>query len=277
MKSIKSQLTPHREDVKTFKSSPPAGSGGREISSRQHMLLGKENLDKRSGKTVLVVGAGTGGNPVINNLAEKGYNLVVCDHDTVSMSNLGHQGFSQEDLGKNKAERAAIRATRLTSRPITIVAVPMRFEDATSLKVKWMDNVHAVVVFTDNMISRFEVSLHYYLKIPVLAAGIEETNTMAWLFIQEPKGPCLRCKFPNIDYDSPDSTSCSGMSLDAARALSGYISFSIDTLFLDHKYRRRNWNYLKLSLDGFVSEERFMVEKNENCSLCSDKNGLSKE
>lgn len=270
MDSIESILKPDKGEVEVFRSGPVSTGERGQVGDRQRQLLGEGSVEARTGKLVLVVGAGTGGMPVLLNCAEKGYDVAACDYDEVSYSNLGHQGFEEEDVGKNKAIRGARKAAGSSSREIKAVGIPMSFEEAVASGVKWTEEADVAIVFTDNFASRFEVSRHYYGDIPVLVAGIEESNTLAWLFVQRPTGPCLRCRFPDREIDSPDPTSCSGMSLDPARALSGYISFAIDSLFMDHEYRRINWNWLQISLDGFVTGEMLQVEKNQGCKFCSE-------
>lgn len=266
MKSIESIIEPSKDQIRTFES---PGLPEEEVNSRQNMLLGKENVEIYSQLTVGLVGAGTGNNPVMENVAEKGCNLWVCDSDVVTLSNLAHQGFTEQDLGKEKAIQMAKKATNRASKHMKAIGIPMSFEEAAASQVGWLEKADVVVVFTDNFASRFEVAYHYYGRKPVLIAGIESSNTLAWLFVQEAGGPCIRCCFPDITIESPDPTSCSGMSLDPARALDGYISFAIDSLFLDHKYRRRNWNWLKISLDGFLSDEKLIIEQDPDCEFCS--------
>ena len=58
---------------------------------------------------VLVVGAGAIGNETLKNLALLGVgNILICDMDTISTSNLSRTVlFRKEDTGKKKAETAA--------------------------------------------------------------------------------------------------------------------------------------------------------------------------
>ena len=60
---------------------------------------------------VLVVGAGAIGNETLKNLALLGIgNMLICDMDTISVSNLSRTVlFRREDAGKKKAETAVMR------------------------------------------------------------------------------------------------------------------------------------------------------------------------
>lgn len=64
---------------------------------------------------MLVIGAGTIGNETLKNLALLGVgNILICDMDTISVSNLSRTVlFRMEDAGKKKAETAALRVKEM--------------------------------------------------------------------------------------------------------------------------------------------------------------------
>ena len=65
---------------------------------------------------ILVVGAGAIGNETLKNLALLGIgNILVCDMDTISVSNLSRTVlFRKEDAGKKKAQTAALRTKEMS-------------------------------------------------------------------------------------------------------------------------------------------------------------------
>jgi adenylyltransferase/sulfurtransferase len=88
------------------------------IRYSRHLVLeefGLENQMKLKQARVLVVGAGGLGSPALLYLAAAGVGTMgVADYDNVDQSNLQRQiVFNLDDIGKNKAEAAVARLTRL--------------------------------------------------------------------------------------------------------------------------------------------------------------------
>lgn len=89
--------------------------------------IGQKGQQKLLDASVLVVGAGGLGSPVVQYLAAAGTGTIgIADADTVELSNLQRQViFKEEDHGKPKAERAAEFAKQLNS-GITVRPIPRR-------------------------------------------------------------------------------------------------------------------------------------------------------
>lgn len=250
--------------IQKFRSDPPDRQG--QVRSRMETLLGKDALDEINDTWVLIVGAGVGGTYVAYDLARKGYNLKICDGDVVRPANLGTQKYGEKDLGENKAIVAARNSTERTSLPVEAIGIPYMFDEAVKEKIDL--NVDVVVAFTDSFLSRFEVSEYFYQKRPVISAGLGESGTWGWTFVQEPGEACLRCCFPKVDLNK--TAGCTGLTGDSAKLTSSLVTYGVDTLVLDHKFRKRDWNYRKVDLSGFSAspDELNQVEKKEGCELC---------
>lgn len=106
--------------------------------------------------SVLVVGAGGLGGPVILQLAGAGVGrLVISDGDTVDLSNLHRQTqFTAADVGRPKAEVAAARAQALNPRVGVEVAPALETSNADAL----VGGVDLVVDATDNFAARYEIA-----------------------------------------------------------------------------------------------------------------------
>ena len=115
--------------------------------------------------------------------------------------------------------------------------------------------------------ARLEAAFFFHSKVPVVFAGISEDANYGYVFVQEPGKACLKCVFPNMEPD-PSGGGCQGHMGDMGYVLTGYVSFALDTLFVDHPLRKRNWNLVKLYLNG-LPNLKVRVKKREGCEFCS--------
>lgn len=106
--------------------------------------------------SVLVVGAGGLGGPVIAQLAGAGVGrLVICDGDVVSLSNLHRQTlYGAADVGRSKAQVAAARAQGIN--PFVQVEVVPALEVGNAAGL--VSGVTLVVDATDNFEARYTLA-----------------------------------------------------------------------------------------------------------------------
>lgn len=256
-------------NLKKFESNPARKQ--RKVRSRMETLLGEKALDKINQSWVLIVGAGVGGTYVAHDLARKGYNLKICDGDKVELANLGTQKYVKKDLGKNKAVATAKHSVEKTSLHTKTVGIPYMFSQAVNKGIDLFADV--VVCFTDSFLSRFEVAEYFYEVRPVVFAGLGESGTWGWSFVQKPYKACLRCFFPDVDPNL--NGSCSGLSIDSVKLTSSLVTYAVDSLILNHKFRKRKWNYREIDLSGYsASYDRIKkIERRKDCELCSQCGG----
>jgi len=90
-----------------------------DFHSRQNKVLKKETSDKIIKTSILVIGAGAGGNEILKNLALMGFGkFTIVDFDHIESSNLSRTTlFKKEDIGKSKAEVASIRLKEYVLHP----------------------------------------------------------------------------------------------------------------------------------------------------------------
>lgn len=170
-----------------------------EYYSRQQLLneIGEEGQGKLSVSSVLVIGAGGLGCPVLLYLAAAGIGKIgVVDGDDVSVSNLHRQLlFTFNDVGKNKAKAAANRLSE-TNPFIQIVAHNefLSIENALAI-VKEYD---IVVDCTDNYGSRFLINdVCVLLKLPLIYGAIYRFQGQVAV-LNYKGGPTYRCLFRNF-------------------------------------------------------------------------------
>jgi len=84
--------------------------------ARQELVLKRETGDKIKSTRILVIGAGSGGNEVLKNLALMGFGyFTIIDFDTIEKSNLSRTTlFFKNDIGKSKSQTAAKSLRKIT-------------------------------------------------------------------------------------------------------------------------------------------------------------------
>ncbi len=164
----------------------------RQVWMKQIGLLGQEKLAEAS---VLVVGAGGLGSPILLCLAAAGVATIgIVDGDTVGLSNLNRQVlYVTGDIGQPKALVAKERLMALNPE-IRVEAYPSRLDP---------DNAYAlfsaydmVVDATDNYSSRYLVSDAAVLfEKPLFVGAVSNFHGMAFTVIPR-KTACFRCLYP---------------------------------------------------------------------------------
>lgn len=121
---------------------------------RQLLLpeIGTEGQSRLSRSTVLVIGAGGLGSAVIPYLAAAGVGrLIICDHDTVNLTNLNRQTlYTTADLGAPKAATAAERVRAVNPQVHVDVCEGFRASNCHEL----VSRTDVVVDCTDNFATR---------------------------------------------------------------------------------------------------------------------------
>ena len=154
--------------------------------------IGEEGQHKLAASSVLVVGAGGLGGPLLYALAGAGVGrLVVVDGDTVSLSNLNRQFlFDQADLGRSKAEAAARRLSAFNP-DLRVEGVEAWLDEKTGMNL--LADCQLAVAAVDNLPARLALNAACAQKnIPLVNGGVEGWygSVMA---VEFGKTPCLAC------------------------------------------------------------------------------------
>ena len=165
----------------------------------RHLLLpqvGEEGQEHLKAASILVVGAGGLGAPLLQYLAAAGVGRIgIVDDDVVGESNLQRQVlFGSRDVGRPKVEVAVERLTDINPH-IRIEPYVMRFtrENALDLVRKY----DLVADGTDNFATRYLVNDACVLTgRPNIYASIFRFDGQVSVFGAE-DGPCYRCLFPD--------------------------------------------------------------------------------
>lgn len=144
--------------------------------------------------SVVVVGAGGIGSPVIQYLAAAGIGrLRLIDDDVVDLSNLQRQTiFAMADIGRPKVEAAA-DWVRAANSDVTVEPVRARI-DADNVR-ELLAGADAIIDGCDNFATRLAVSdASVALRIPLVSAAVGQFDgQLATWRGWEARQPCYRC------------------------------------------------------------------------------------
>ena len=166
----------------------------------RHILLkevGAQGQKKLLTSSVLVVGAGGLGAPVIQYLAAAGVGRIgICDHDIVSLSNLQRQVIYQtSDVGRAKVE-AATEAARAINPDVVIDQYRFAFDMAFDAEA--LASYDVIVDCLDSFKARFALSdASIAARIPLVYAALGRFDGQLSLFAPWRSDlPCYRCLVP---------------------------------------------------------------------------------
>lgn len=244
---------------------PTGGRYERQLWMKQVGSQGQKKLGQAS---VLVVGAGGLGSPILLCLAAAGVGTIgIADGDTVSLSNLNRQViYSTADIGQPKALVAKERLVALNPQ-IRIESYPSRIDP---------DNAYAlfsaydiIVDATDNYSARYLVSDAAVLfNKPLFIGAVSNLHGMAFTVIPR-KTACFRCLYPK-------SPSTAMAKEERARGILGTTPGIIGSIVAQNvlKYILGCGDWLAgtlLLVDG--EENRFdlvPLERDHSCRVCGD-------
>ena len=165
--------------------------------SRQIRLteIGKEGQEKLKAASVLVIGAGALGCPVLQYLTAAGIGtLGIVDNDWIDESNLNRQVlYSHKDIGKPKPLVARARLKILNPQVIFNVHF-IRLNKGFALKL--ISQYDVIVDCTDNYASRYLINDSCVILNKPLVYGAIHKFSGQVMVLNYQNGPTLRCLYP---------------------------------------------------------------------------------
>ncbi len=167
---------------------------------RQHILtgFGTEAQQKLQNASVLVIGSGGLGCPILLYLAAAGVGKIgILDGDVVSLSNLNRQVlFGENDIGKAKAGVASDYLRKKYSE-IEILEIPEFITTTNALEI--MSDYDLIIDGTDNFSTRYLVNdACVLLKKPLVSGAIYEHEGQVMVFNSAKEGGTnYRDLYPN--------------------------------------------------------------------------------
>jgi adenylyltransferase/sulfurtransferase len=230
--------------------------------------VGPQGQEKLARASVLVVGAGGLGSPILLCLAAAGVGTIgVVDGDIVSLSNLNRQVlYSTGDIGQPKALVAKERLAALNPE-ICVEAYPSRLDPDNAYALFSAYNM--VVDATDNYSTRYLVSDAAVLfDKPLFVGAVNNLHGMAFTVIPRTTA-CFRCLYPK-------SPSAAMAREERSRGILGTTPGIIGSIVAQNvlKYILGCGDWLAgrlLLMDG--EENRFdlvPLERDHQCRVCGD-------
>ncbi len=166
--------------------------------SRHRALPGFEEFHqlRLRNSSVLVVGAGGLGSPVLLYMASSGFGKIgIVDNDVVDASNLQRQVIhSESDLGRKKTESAA-DSLHLLNGSCRVNVHSTRLSSANAMTI--VGEYDIVVDGSDNLPTRYLVNdVCVRLSKPLVYGSVFRFEGQVSVFNYE-NGPCYRCLFPS--------------------------------------------------------------------------------
>ena len=231
--------------------------------------IGTSGQSKLREASVLVVGAGGLGSPILLYLAAAGIGtLGIVDGDTLSLSNLNRQVlYSTQDVGQPKALLARDRIQTLNPE-IRVEAYPARLDPDNAYALFGAYDI--VVDATDNYSSRYLVSDAAVLfNKPLFVGAVSNLYGMAFTVIPH-ETACFRCLYPK----APTATMARK---ERDRGILGTNPGIVGSIVAQNvlKYVVGSGDWLAgrlLLIDG--EDNRFdlvPLERNRQCRVCGDK------
>jgi molybdopterin-synthase adenylyltransferase len=157
--------------------------------------IGERGQEALRTSSVLVVGAGGLGAPVLFYLAASGIGRIgIVDDDVVELSNLQRQIlFTTADIGRPKAEVAAERLAALNPE-VALEPHTSRLMAATAAGV--IDGYDVVVTAVDNFPTRYLINDACVLAGKTLVDGAVLRMTGLAMTVKGGETACYRCLFP---------------------------------------------------------------------------------
>ena len=161
--------------------------------------FGKQGQERLKSASVLVIGAGGLGAPVLQFLTAAGVGHIgIVEFDEVSLSNLQRQIlYSSDQVGESKAQKSAERLSRLNpSIEFTIIEEAINSQNA----LRHIEGFDLVVDGSDNLATRYLVNdACYFLQKPLIYGAIFRFEGQVSVFnleVDEERGPNYRDLFP---------------------------------------------------------------------------------
>jgi molybdopterin/thiamine biosynthesis adenylyltransferase len=171
--------------------------------------------------------------------------------------------FFKKDVNKNKGIRLAVNLAAHSTCGTVFEGHDLSFQDALALGLNLRPSV--MVCGVDNAATRVAVSKHcQVLEIPAVFIAVDFVAESGYVAVQKPGEACFGCLLPK-SLGGQKAPCFTPAVKDILKVVAGLALYAIDSLLMD---RKRDWNYRRIHLAGFMPDEMRMIGRNPNCPLC---------
>lgn len=235
---------------------------------RQINLIGEANQLKLAKASVLVIGAGGIGSPVLLYLVAGGVGKVgFIDHDFVTLSNLHRQIlYTEHDIGNPKSSIAYHKLKSINSEiNLTEYNFKLTLENAKSI----LSNYNLIIDGSDNFKTRYLVNdICCQLNKPFISSSIFQDKIQIIFF--DIKQGCYRCIFPEPPPPFLMNNCSDAGVLGATTGIAGSITASLAIKYFINPNSTLVQKIITFDSNNFKTEH-FSFSQIEHCSACHHK------
>lgn len=159
-------------------------------------IAGSINLRLLQSRRVVVVGVGTVGSQIANELARCGVgSLCLIDHDKLETANLARHTLPVEFVGWNKAEALTVHLAAQVA-GLQIGAIPRKISHSVSdeLLDQWLGEADLIVAATDDRGAQRQIGQRALaLSIPAIFPALYGQDGGEVVIQLDPRFPCFHC------------------------------------------------------------------------------------
>ena len=234
------------------------------VFSRQE-ALDTIDQEKNENAKVVIIGGGGLGSIVAMNLARMGIgHIVVCDGDTVELSNLNRQRFYAGQIGDNKAMALADNLENECTGETIIEAYAMYFQMLFDEMPQAFLGADVILCLVDNEETRNDACrLGLELNTPVIFSAISLSALNGYVAIQENRKACFNCIRPRREEGAQRGECFDPAVIYTHQMAMGIATYATISIIQGWE---RLWNYYLFMLD--TDSYARTVARNEDCEIC---------
>ena len=242
----------------------------------RHLIMpefGMEAQEKLKESSVLIVGAGGLGCPLVLYLAAAGVGKIgLIDFDQVDVSNLQRQVlYTTDDVGKSKAESAKVKIQAMNPHvAVTTYTVPLKSDNAMRIS----EDYHLIIDGTDNFPTRYLVNdLCVLTGKKNIFGSIFRFDGQLTVFDGK-NGPCYRCLYPDPPPPGMVPSCAEGGVLGILPGIIGVMQAAEAIKVLTNTGRSMLGRLILF--DALTMQFREVkIKKNPDCPMCSNRSSIT--